>query len=67
MSSKYSAEHVLKYGRITKDQKDLILQGAKESMTSTQYDELKESLIEGKINAESRKILNLFVELVEEE
>ena len=67
MSSKYSAEHVLQYGRITKDQKDLILRGAKESMTSTQYDELKESLIEGKINAESRKILNLFVELVEEE
>ena len=67
MSSKYSAEHVLQYGRITKDQKNLILQGAKESMTPTQYGELKESLIEGKINAESRKILDLFVELVEEE
>ena len=52
---------------IAKDQKNLILQGAKESMTPTQYGELKESLIEGKINAESRKILDLFVELVEEE
>ena len=67
MSSKYSAEHVLRYGRVTTDQKDLILQGAKESMTSAQYDELKESLSEGKINAESRGILDLFVELVEEE
>jgi hypothetical protein len=36
-------------------------------MTSAQYDELKESLSEGKINAESRGILDLFVELVEEE
>jgi predicted outer membrane lipoprotein len=67
MSSKYSAEHVLRYGRVTTDQKDLILQGAKESMTSAQCDELKESLSEGKINAESRGILDLFVELVEEE
>jgi len=67
MSSKYSAEHVLRYGRITKDQKDLILQGAKESMIPIQYTELKESLSEGKINAESRKILDIFVELVEEE
>jgi len=67
MSSKYSAEHVLQYGRITTDQKDLILQGAKESMTPVQYGELKESLTEGKINDESRKILDLLVELVEEE
>lgn len=67
MSSKYSAEHVLQYGRITKDQKDLILQGAKDSMAPEQYDELKESLSEGKVTAESRKMLDIFVELVEEE
>jgi len=36
-------------------------------MTPVQYGELKESLSDGKINAESRKILELFVELVEEE
>ena len=67
MSSKYSAQHVLQYGRITTDQKDLILQGANESMTPAQYSELEDSLIEGKITDESRKILDLFVELVEEE
>jgi predicted outer membrane lipoprotein len=66
-SSKFSAEHVLQYGKVSKDQKKLILQGAKETMDSSQYNELKESLIEGKINPHSQEILEQLIALVEEE
>jgi predicted outer membrane lipoprotein len=66
-SSRFSAEHVLQYGKISKDQKKLILQGAKETMDSSQYNELKESLIEGKINPHSQEILEQLIALVEEE
>jgi predicted PurR-regulated permease PerM len=66
-SSRFSAEHVLQYGKVSKDQKKLILQGAKETMDSSQYNELKESLIEGKINPHSQEILEQLIALVEEE
>lgn len=66
-SSRFSAEHVLQYGKISKDQKKLILQGAKETMDSSQYNELKESLIEGKTNPHSQEILEQLIALVEEE
>jgi len=66
-SSKFSAEHVLQYGRLSTDQRDLILQGAQETMNKSQYNELNEMLSEGKINPQSRIMLEQLIELVEEE
>jgi len=66
-SSKFSAEHVLQYGKITHDQKKLILQGAKETMDSSQCNELKKLLTEGKLNPLSRNRLEQLIGLVEEE
>ena len=66
-SSRFSAEHVLQYGKLTNDQRGLITQGAKELMEKSQYKELEKLLADGIINPKSREMLEQLVELAEEE
>lgn len=67
MSSKYSAQSAIQVGKLTTDKRDLILQGAKQTLETEQYNELKSLLVLGKVSANTKKKLEILIDMLEEE
>ena len=67
MSARIAAEFALKRGRISEDQISLILSCDEIYSGRSWFEDLKSILEEGKINAEVRKYLHDFVDIVNDE